>query len=179
MVARSAFTQLRYSPWLLAGTLAGRAWLYALPVASTLAGLTAITMGGAGAGPLLCLAAGLTGWAAMTAQLPADAQAVPAVTAAAPPLPCHRHPLRGDDRRFGPPALPWPGRRLERPNRPPPGAGRQAASGKRRIVSPQGTHAPPEGAGPGGPGLSVFSGGYALKNAPRKHWCPGFVLSDK
>ena len=67
MVARSAFTQLRYSPWLLAGTLAGLAWLYALPVASTLAGLTAITMGGAGAGPLLCLAAGLTGWAAMTA----------------------------------------------------------------------------------------------------------------
>ena len=66
MVARSAFTQLRYSPWLLAGTLAGLAWLYALPVASTLAGLTAITVGGAGTGPLLCVAAGLTGWAAMT-----------------------------------------------------------------------------------------------------------------
>ena len=66
MVARSAFTQLRYSPWLLAGTLAGLAWLYALPVASTLAGLTAITVGGTGTGPLLCVAAGLTGWAAMT-----------------------------------------------------------------------------------------------------------------
>ena len=66
MVARSAYTQLRYSPWLLAGTLAGLAWLYALPAASTLAGLTAITVGGAGAGPLLCVAAGLTGWAAMT-----------------------------------------------------------------------------------------------------------------
>jgi hopene-associated glycosyltransferase HpnB len=66
MVARSAFTQLRYSPWLLAGTLAGLAWLYALPVASTLAGLMAITVGGAGTGPLLCVAAGLTGWAAMT-----------------------------------------------------------------------------------------------------------------
>ena len=66
MVARSAFTQLRYSPWLLAGTLAGLAWLYALPVASTLAGLTAIAVGGAGTGPLLCVAAGLTGWAAMT-----------------------------------------------------------------------------------------------------------------
>ena len=66
MVARSAFTQLRYSPWLLAGTLAGLAWLYALPVASTLAGLMAITVGGAGTGSLLCVAAGLTGWAAMT-----------------------------------------------------------------------------------------------------------------
>jgi hopene-associated glycosyltransferase HpnB len=66
MVARSAFTQLRYSPWLLAGTLAGLAWLYALPVASTLAGLIAITVGGVGTGPLLCVAAGLTGWAAMT-----------------------------------------------------------------------------------------------------------------
>jgi hopene-associated glycosyltransferase HpnB len=66
MVARSAFTQLRYSPWLLAGTLAGLAWLYALPVASTLAGLIAITVGGAGTGSLLCVAAGLTGWAAMT-----------------------------------------------------------------------------------------------------------------
>jgi hopene-associated glycosyltransferase HpnB len=66
MVARSAFTQLRYSPGLLAGTLAGLGWLYALPVASTLAGLTALTAGGAGAGPLLCVADGLTGWAAMT-----------------------------------------------------------------------------------------------------------------
>ncbi len=66
MVARSAFTQLRYSPWLLAGTLAGLVWLYALPVASTLAGLMAIAVGGAGTGPLLWVAAGLTGWAAMT-----------------------------------------------------------------------------------------------------------------
>lgn len=31
MVARSAYAQLRFSPWLLAGTVVGMAWLYLLP----------------------------------------------------------------------------------------------------------------------------------------------------
>ena len=39
MVARSAYTQLRYSPAALAGTVAGMALLYLLPVAAALAGL--------------------------------------------------------------------------------------------------------------------------------------------
>jgi hopene-associated glycosyltransferase HpnB len=39
MVARSAYTQLRYSPVALAGTVAGMALLYLLPVAAALAGL--------------------------------------------------------------------------------------------------------------------------------------------
>lgn len=39
MVARSAYTQLRYSPAALAGTVLGLAWLYLLPVASALTGL--------------------------------------------------------------------------------------------------------------------------------------------
>jgi hopene-associated glycosyltransferase HpnB len=68
MVARSAYTQLRYSPLLLAGTLAGLAWLYALPPASALAGLAALAGGATGpglAGPVLCTAAGLAGWAIM------------------------------------------------------------------------------------------------------------------
>jgi len=39
MVARSAYTQLRYSPVLLAGTVAGMALLYLLPTAAALAGL--------------------------------------------------------------------------------------------------------------------------------------------
>src|SRR5215813_716105 len=39
MVARSAYTQLRYSPALLAATVAGMMWLYVLPVAATVAGL--------------------------------------------------------------------------------------------------------------------------------------------
>ena len=125
MVARSAFTQLRYSPWLLAGTFAGLAWLYALPVASTLAGLMAITVGGAGTGPLLCVAAGLTRLGGDDGQLPADDPAVPALTAAGPPAARHRHPLRGDDRRFGPSALRRPGRRLERPHGPPGAPGKR------------------------------------------------------
>jgi hopene-associated glycosyltransferase HpnB len=39
MVARSAYTQLRCSPLLLAGTLAGLAWLYLLPPVAAVAGL--------------------------------------------------------------------------------------------------------------------------------------------
>jgi hopene-associated glycosyltransferase HpnB len=65
MVARSAYTQLRYSPLLLAGTLIGLAWLYALPPASALAGLVALVAGSGATGPVLCAAAGLAGWAIM------------------------------------------------------------------------------------------------------------------
>jgi hopene-associated glycosyltransferase HpnB len=39
MVARSAYTQLRYSPFALIGTVIGLAWLYLLPPAATVAGL--------------------------------------------------------------------------------------------------------------------------------------------
>jgi hypothetical protein len=92
MIARSAYTQLRYSPLLLTGTILGLAWLYAVPPVSAivgLAGLAAGTGGAAGAagaagataggatagtagagaaiGPVLCAAAGLAGWAAMSA----------------------------------------------------------------------------------------------------------------
>jgi hopene-associated glycosyltransferase HpnB len=65
MVARSAYTQLRYSPLLLAGTLAGLAWLYALPPVSALVGLAALAAGVTGVAPLLCAAAGLAGWVIM------------------------------------------------------------------------------------------------------------------
>jgi hopene-associated glycosyltransferase HpnB len=68
MVARSAYTQLRYSPLLLAGTLLGLAWLYALPPVSAVAGLIVLAAGSAGAGvtgPVLCAAAGLAGWTIM------------------------------------------------------------------------------------------------------------------
>jgi hopene-associated glycosyltransferase HpnB len=66
MVARSAYNQLRYSPLLLAGTLIGLAWLYALPPASALAGLIALAAGATGPGPVVAAAAGLAGWAIMT-----------------------------------------------------------------------------------------------------------------
>ena len=65
MVARSAYTQLRYSPLLLAGTILGLTWLYLLPPAATLAGAIGLALG-AGTAAAWCMAAGLTGWAIMS-----------------------------------------------------------------------------------------------------------------
>jgi hopene-associated glycosyltransferase HpnB len=64
MVARSAYTQLRHSPVLLAGTVAGLTWLYLLPPAAGLAGLAVLAAGG-GTAAAWCAAAGLAGWALM------------------------------------------------------------------------------------------------------------------
>src|SRR5690349_21735677 len=50
MVARSAYTQLRYSPVLLAGTLLGLLFLYALPPVGTVIGLAALLAGHAAGG---------------------------------------------------------------------------------------------------------------------------------
>ncbi|HEY7920468.1 MAG TPA: glycosyltransferase, partial [Streptosporangiaceae bacterium] len=66
MIARSAYTQLRYSPGLLAATLAGLLWLYALPPVAAVAGLASVATGG-GAAAGWTAAAGLAGWAAMSA----------------------------------------------------------------------------------------------------------------
>jgi len=69
MVARSAYTQLRYSPALLAGTVAGLCWLYLLPPVAALGGLAAAVAGGHPVGPAVwwwCAGAGLAGWALMT-----------------------------------------------------------------------------------------------------------------
>jgi hopene-associated glycosyltransferase HpnB len=69
MVARSAYTQLRYSPAALAGTLLGLAWLYLLPVAATLAGLAMLVGGTEGHSfqeASWLAAAGLSGWAIMS-----------------------------------------------------------------------------------------------------------------
>jgi hopene-associated glycosyltransferase HpnB len=62
MVARSAYTQLRYSPALLAGVVAGLAWLYLLPPVAAIGGLAALAAG-AGTAAAWCAAAGLAGWA--------------------------------------------------------------------------------------------------------------------
>jgi hopene-associated glycosyltransferase HpnB len=63
MVARSAYIQLGYSPWLLAATIAGLGFLYALPPAGAIAGLAA---GAATAPAALAAGAGLAGWALMS-----------------------------------------------------------------------------------------------------------------
>jgi hopene-associated glycosyltransferase HpnB len=63
MVARSAYTQLNYSPLLLAGTLIGLVFLYALPPAGAITGFAA----GLATGPAaLTAGAGLAGWALMS-----------------------------------------------------------------------------------------------------------------
>jgi hopene-associated glycosyltransferase HpnB len=63
MIARSAYTQLRYSPALLAGTIVGLLLLYAAPPAGVIAWLAA--PGGAAAATAAGVA-GLTGWVLMT-----------------------------------------------------------------------------------------------------------------
>ena len=65
MVARSAYTQLRYSPVALAGTVLGMAWLYLLPVASALAGVVLLAGGHRPAEAAWLAAAGLAAWATM------------------------------------------------------------------------------------------------------------------
>jgi hopene-associated glycosyltransferase HpnB len=70
MVARSAYTQLRCSPVVLAGTLIGLLFLYALPPAGAITGLVVLLAGFGGAGATgaaaLTLGAGLAGWALMS-----------------------------------------------------------------------------------------------------------------
>lgn len=63
MVARSAYTQLRYSPAALAGTVLGLAWLYLVPPAAIVAGLALLAGGSA---PWLAVT-GLAAWALMSA----------------------------------------------------------------------------------------------------------------
>jgi hypothetical protein len=63
MVARSAYTQLNYSPLLLAGTLVGLLFLYALPPAAAITGLA---VGLRPASAALAAGAGLAGWALMS-----------------------------------------------------------------------------------------------------------------
>lgn len=76
MVARSAYTQLRYSPALLAGTIVGLLLLYAAPPVGAIAGLIAVVSGPAGTGPAgtgvgggaaLAGIAGLAAWVIMAA----------------------------------------------------------------------------------------------------------------
>jgi hopene-associated glycosyltransferase HpnB len=66
MVARSAYTQLRYNPALLLAALAGLGWMYLLPPAAALAGIADLAAGG-GAAATWLLVAGAAGWALMAA----------------------------------------------------------------------------------------------------------------
>jgi hypothetical protein len=72
MIARSAYVQLRYNPLTLAGTLLGLLLIYAVPPAALIAALIAVLVntgaaGGTGPATVAAGAAGLAGWALMTA----------------------------------------------------------------------------------------------------------------
>jgi hopene-associated glycosyltransferase HpnB len=70
MVARSAYTQLLYSPAVLAATLAGLLFLYLLPPAGAVIGPAVLLAGDGPANPAgpaaLAAGAGLAGWALMS-----------------------------------------------------------------------------------------------------------------
>jgi hopene-associated glycosyltransferase HpnB len=66
MIARSAYTQLRYNPALLAGTIAGLLLLYAAPPAGVIAALIGLSAGATGASVVVAGLAGLLGWTLMT-----------------------------------------------------------------------------------------------------------------
>jgi hypothetical protein len=59
MISRSAYTQLRYSLWLLGGTILGLLFVYAVPPAATVVGLLA--------GDPLLVALGAAAWTIMAA----------------------------------------------------------------------------------------------------------------
>jgi hopene-associated glycosyltransferase HpnB len=65
MVARSAYTQLRYSPARLAAALAGLAWMYLLPPAAVIAGVAAAAAGG-GASAVALACVGAVAWIIMS-----------------------------------------------------------------------------------------------------------------
>jgi len=65
MIARSAYVQLRYSPALLAGTILGLLFLYAVPPAGLIAWVVA-ACAGSGRTEALAGGAGLIGWALMS-----------------------------------------------------------------------------------------------------------------
>ncbi len=67
MIARSAYVQLRYNPLLLAGTIVGLLLLYVAPPAGAIAALVVAAAGGGGPATTAAGAAGLAGWALMTA----------------------------------------------------------------------------------------------------------------
>jgi hopene-associated glycosyltransferase HpnB len=68
MVTRSAYTQLRYNPLLLAGTILGLAFIYLLPPAGAIAGVIvgSTAAGSTVTGSTVAAVAGLAGWVLMS-----------------------------------------------------------------------------------------------------------------
>ena len=123
MVARSAYTQLNYSPALLAATIIGLLFLYVLPPAGAVIGLAVLLAGGAAPGRRPGGPRGRRGpggLGAHVAELPAHAAAVPAVAAARARPAADRPAVRRHDRRLRAAALRRPRRGVARAHQPHP-----------------------------------------------------------
>ena len=119
MVARSAYTQLRYSPGLLVAVLAGLAWLYLLPPVAGLAGLAAMAAGagpGRGHGRGLVRCGGPHRVVPAGGDLPPGAQAVPIVVVACLRAAARGAAVRRHDGGLGPAVPRGPWRRMEGPD---------------------------------------------------------------
>jgi hypothetical protein len=115
MIARSAYTQLRYSPAALAGTIAGLLWIYVLPPAAAAGGLLWTAAGGGAWAGWIALA-GLASWTLHDDHVRAGAAAVRTLAAAGRLLAADSPRLRGDDQRLGSQAPGRPWRRVEGPH---------------------------------------------------------------
>ena len=118
MVARSAYTQLRYSPAALAGTVIGLGWLYLVPVAATVAGLGLLAGGNSAERrprlqAALLAAAGIAGWALMSVSYVPILRLSGAVRAAGAQPAADRSPVHGDDDQLSPAPPRRPRRRVE------------------------------------------------------------------
>ena len=112
MVTRSAYAQLDFAAWRLAGTVVGLALVFVWPPVAAILGAVALAGGAPIAPAALLLASGLAAWALMTAsQVPMlhwyGAPTIVAVRAAH-----HRGHVYPHDPRFGPPSLVGPRRPL-------------------------------------------------------------------
>ena len=122
MVARSAYTQLNYSPALLAATIIGLLFLYVLPPAGAVIGLAVLLSGGAGpqdAGPAaLAVGTGLTGWALMSLSYLPMLRLYRLSPLRAPEPAADRPAVRRHDGRLRPAAPHWPRRGMARAHQP-------------------------------------------------------------
>ena len=124
MVARSAYTQLRYSPVLLAATVAGLLWLYAAAAGGRPGRAGRAWPPGRARPPRRgAPAAGLAGWALMAVTYLPVLRLYRLARLRAPGCP-DRPAVHGDDRRLRAAAPRGAGRRMEGPHGP--ARGRQA-----------------------------------------------------
>lgn len=102
LVSRTAFTQLRYSLFLLLGTVLAMLLLYGVPVLAVAGGLVAGSLDEPSALSWWLTAAGLLGWILMAGSYLPTLEVVQGVTHFGPVVAHYRLPIHFNDFRFGP-----------------------------------------------------------------------------